>query len=88
MRGDYGSEKVKKPKIKFTLGNILMGAQEFSFAQLSTVKLLTAALDIIKELPASKQLDIISCMNGYPICFPGSSEYPDLGWNGYFEDGQ
>ena len=59
--------KAKKPKIEFTLGNILSGAQELSVAceKLKTaVELLTAASDVIQKLPASKQLDILSRMDG------------------------
>lgn len=58
--------KPKKPKIEFTLENIIEGAQELSFAceQLkSAVKLLTTATDVIKKLPASKQLDVLSRMD-------------------------
>lgn len=58
--------KAKKPKLEFTLGNILAGAEKLSIAceQLkSAVKLLTAASDVIKKLPASKQLDVLSRMD-------------------------
>ena len=68
--------KAKKPKIEFTLGNILSGAQELSVAceKLKTaVELLAAASDVIQKLPASKQLDILSCMDSrhvslYLVC--------------------
>ena len=68
--------KAKKPKIEFTLGNILSGAQELSVAceKLKTaVELLAAASDVIQKLPASEQLDILSCMDGrhvslYLVC--------------------
>ena len=60
------SRKAKKPKIAFTLDNIVAGAQELAYArdQLKhAVVTLTVASDSIRRLPVSKQLDVLSSMD-------------------------
>ena len=60
------SRKAKKPKIAFTLDNIVAGAQELTYArdQLKrAVVTLTVASDSIRRLPVSKQLDVLSSMD-------------------------